>query len=547
MIKSTMNTDPIHNSPHASLWQSAAAEVAARKMGNVKATAPEVQQHPLVKAAAAYSSHLMSGKAVKRPAKGTKAGDPQLQAYLSFIHHKAAHAIIAGDKALEAQVAREREQFVFGQPEWEEQMVYYFWYYFQYPLHMGQAPLYRSWKDKRYGKSRTSYGVIDWKIPAKATVALIGDIGIGTDTAAAVLAGALSHDPDVVLHVGDVYYSGTKFEFEHRLSAMYQEVCKALKKKVPMFTIPGNHEYFNGNQGFFACLDSSRLVCKDSQRQEASFFCLRSADAGWQFLAMDTGFHGHYLDVPMSAQQAALSLLHNKQVHIPTDPTDKEWPKGFNPHFRNCKEAHLKVADMDKHPAMIAIRKDELAWHEQQLKAFKGRTVLLSHHQVLSANQKVGVEQRMVTRGGKRVPDPKDVSRPGINTALWAQFGPHMDKVAAWFWGHEHNLVVFPDNYVPAAWVGSTGANAKTFKPIPKARCIGHSAVPVQQKEKPYADKFDVPLDAAAPQLSVDAGFYSRGYQVLQLAGKGKPATLDYYQVSEKDLSINKIFSEQIS
>ena len=80
-------------------------------------------------------------------------------------------------------------------------MIYYFWYYYQYPYHTGQAPMYRSWKSKAYGKSNPNYGVIDWKIPADATIALIGDIGIGTDTAAAVLAGALTHNPDVILHV----------------------------------------------------------------------------------------------------------------------------------------------------------------------------------------------------------------------------------------------------------------------------------------------------------------------------------------------------------
>ena len=327
---------------------------------------------------------------------------------------------------------------------------------------------------------------------------------------------------------------------------MYLEVCKATGHAAPLFTIPGNHEYFNGNIGFFHCLDSNRLVRTPQQRQDASFFCLRSADGGWQFLAMDTGFHGHYMDVSITDQQAALDILLNKKVSIPADPTDKEWPKGYNPHFKNTREGNLKVADMDRNPSMIAIRRDELAWHEAQLKRFKGRTVLLSHHQVLSANQRVGVPQKTVRVKGRSVPDPNDVNRPGINTALWAQFGKYIgDHVAAWFWGHEHNLVVFEEHYVPPDWAGSRKPLARTYGAIPLARCVGHGAVPVQEKEKPYVDKNGIPLDAKAPELAMHTGFYSRGFQILQLAGKGKPIQVDYYQVSEKNLAISKLFSEQ--
>ena len=45
-----------------------------------------------------------------------------------------------------------------------------------------------------------------------ATVAIIGDWGTGTAEATALLGQVASHNPDVLIHLGGIYYSGTPAE-----------------------------------------------------------------------------------------------------------------------------------------------------------------------------------------------------------------------------------------------------------------------------------------------------------------------------------------------
>ena len=155
---------------------------------------------------------------------------------------------------------------------WQNMFDEYVKYYWAYPHHSGGVPHYRSWKDPAFGNRNPNYGVIEWRLPSHATVALIGDIGTGTDIAAAVLVAALSFRPDVILHVGDVYYSGTRFEFAHYFVGLLLSVFESQGIRPPVFTLPGNHEYFTGAVPYFECLDSNQLIVDASQQQAASYF-----------------------------------------------------------------------------------------------------------------------------------------------------------------------------------------------------------------------------------------------------------------------------------
>ena len=148
---------------------------------------------------------------------------------------------------------------------------------------------------------------------------MLGDIGTGTDEAAATLAAGLSFDPDVILHVGDVYFSGTHFEFANRFIGLFETVMKARKRRIPVFGVPGNHEYFTGNLAYFAWLDGGRLKGGASRRQRASYFALRTEDDGWQFLGMDTGYYGHACSVTPDQRHAALVLLNAADPKVPID------------------------------------------------------------------------------------------------------------------------------------------------------------------------------------------------------------------------------------
>jgi hypothetical protein len=84
------------------------------------------------------------------------------------------------------------------------------------------------------------------------------------------------------------------------------------------------------------------------------------------------------------------------------------------------------------------------------------------------------------------------------------------------------------------------------FKTLPKGRCAGHSAIPVQLSEAPYAQKFPVPLKSPDLTLGLTNGWYNRGFQLLELSGAGKPGRISYFEVSEADPVPLPIFVEQV-
>jgi hypothetical protein len=133
-----------------------------------------------------------------------------------------------------------------------------------------------------------------------------------------------------------------------------------------------------GGLGYY---DLIKNLNQPPHTQPASFFSLRTADACWQFLGMDTGLHDY-------------SPLH--------------------------------VAD-----AVTFLEEDEIEWHCQRIDEFPGRTILLSHHQLFSAFSAIG--------------SPKDGKRSPLNSRLHEAFQrmARSGKIAAWFWGHEHTLSIY--------------------------------------------------------------------------------------------------------
>jgi hypothetical protein len=531
--------------PHLALWKSCVAEILARRLGQDHTTAAGIDlDHPLMRATDRYCRSMAENK-LPEPPKTDSNDEEAVQAYLSYLHHRRAHAKIAENPAIEAEIEKQTQEYKFGNPLWQQMFEQYFKYYWQYPFHKGGSPKYRSWQAADAGKGDLNYGVIQWRLPANARLVIVGDIGTGTDMAAAVLTAALSFYPDAILHVGDVYFSGTSFETEHRLVALVRAVTG--KQRVPFFTVPGNHEYFTGGISYLAALDSGHLVVNATQQQAASFFCLRTADDGWQFLGLDTGYNGHYMNVPPAAQQAVLQRLHVGKVET-SGSTDPHWPRAFNPYFLRQSNPNLPVQDPTSPPPQVTLRPDEAAWHQDKLAKFSGRSILLSHHQLYSALQTCGIGQTQLPQtDGSSKPDPNDFNRTWINTGLWCQMGGAFgDRVAAWIWGHEHNLGIYQDSYRPADWPTNSADPQQIFKTLPKGRCAGHSAIPVQQSEAPYTQKFPVPLKSPQLTLGLTNGWYNRGFQLLELAGAGQPARISYFEVADADAIPSPIFVEQI-
>jgi hypothetical protein len=90
--------------------------------------------------------------------------------------------------------------------------------------------------------------------------------------------------PDVLIHLGDVYYAGTADEFRTN----FLDPINAAAPNIPVYTVSGNHDMYAGGDPFYWVLSQLNVTpALKPYRQEASYFCLRSVN--WKILAMDTG------------------------------------------------------------------------------------------------------------------------------------------------------------------------------------------------------------------------------------------------------------------
>jgi hypothetical protein len=252
-----------------SLWQSAVEEAAA---GGKKSVA-SIRGKPLALAATAVAAAFDEGKSLARapaPDKLTslamfpasilsKIGDAARQGWkCAQLAFQLTMATAEGDWRTAQQLQQELN-FSTCDPGWAKTVATFIAYY---QLGKGSIP-YRHGGDY----------VLD-DLPESATVGLIGDWGTGTDTANGLLRALARAKPDVVFHLGDIYYSGTPFECQR-----FYDNATGILKGTRLYTLSGNHDMYSGGIGYY------RLV--DQLGQQASYFCV--GNSRWQFLAMDTG------------------------------------------------------------------------------------------------------------------------------------------------------------------------------------------------------------------------------------------------------------------
>jgi hypothetical protein len=290
-----------------------------------------------------------------------------------------------------------------------------------------------------------------------ARVALIADWGTGTDAAVSLLQSVKHKSPDIVIHLGDVYYSGTEAECDRFFLQIVDKIFDRANTNIPIFTIPGNHDMYSAGTGFYGLIEK---LNSGTQRQAASFFCLRATDGNWQFLAMDTGLHDH-------------------------DPF------------------HVK-------DALTYLETDEEDWHVDRTREFPGRTILLSHHQLFSAFSQIGQPDK----DGKLHP-----CNPNLLASYVRLEESAPDRIAAWFWGHEHNLCIY-----------------QPYARLQCGRCIGHAAIPVFANDEPYEvpDNLpDPPQLIERTKLAVNNGLYMHGYVIIEF--NGAVATVRYFQENDDE------------
>jgi Calcineurin-like phosphoesterase len=114
-------------------------------------------------------------------------------------------------------------------------------------------------------------------------VAMVADWGTGL-YGAPVCARSIEADPtpfDLLLHLGDVYYSGTQHEVRTRFLDLWPRKPGALNR-----ACNANHEMYTGGEGYF------RAILPAFQ-QPASYFALQNDD--WLLVGLDSAYEDHDL------------------------------------------------------------------------------------------------------------------------------------------------------------------------------------------------------------------------------------------------------------
>ena len=129
----------------------------------------------------------------------------------------------------------------------------------------------------------------------KLSIAVFGDWGTGQYTdgnlssspSQQVMQHIALQTPDVMIHLGDVYYAG--------LSSQEQEKLLDCWKPAPLgnFTLNSNHEMYDGGMGLYKVALESPIF---AQQNKSTFFAIRFNE--WIILGLDSAYHAtkFYMD-----------------------------------------------------------------------------------------------------------------------------------------------------------------------------------------------------------------------------------------------------------
>lgn len=203
----------------------------------------------------------------------------------------------------------------------------------------------------------------------------------------------LAKAPDrqrIVIHLGDVYYSGTSREFRTRFLNPWPVEQRS---DVLSFAVPGNHELYSGGHGFFGvALADDRFA----RQNGTSFFALKSDY--WQFLGLDTAYEEGGLEAP----QVEWALNHIR---------------GAGPGMRTCLLSHHQLFSAHENgspllrrrlkPVLDTGRVDAWFWgHEHRCIEYGESTVDGNRLRFASCVGHGGVPEYLVMSEGESRPRP---------------------------------------------------------------------------------------------------------------------------------------------
>jgi len=294
-----------YSDPTLSLWQAAAAEVQRRHKSVQSRMAPATQNRlalaatqpgappallsmdALMAPALTLGAAAKAGKpiAVSAPAPAAARAPLSLAASVGGVIGTVVDCAKTAAEFLAAEITGNHEQSDILAGELKDSTCDIGWseclaLYLAYKLAIGNLP-YRPNKNP----------IID--LEQRTKLAIVGDWGTGDDVAINLLHQVALFAPDVLIHLGDVYYAGTNNEEQSN----FLDICRSvLGNNVMIVSLCGNHDMYSGGQGYYWLVDQLG--------QQASYFCLQNNN--WQFLAMDTG---HNDNNPITVGSNMTSLM----------------------------------------------------------------------------------------------------------------------------------------------------------------------------------------------------------------------------------------------
>jgi 3',5'-cyclic AMP phosphodiesterase CpdA len=160
--------------------------------------------------------------------------------------------------------------------------------------------------------------VLAYDLPTQAKIAIIGDWGTGMPEAVDLLSQIAAKKPDVVIHLGDIYYTGLPSEVNDWFLEIYRDVVG----DTPLYSLAGNHDMYSGGEGYYWLVDQLG--------QKASYFCVRNEY--WQLLAMDTGYNDFD---PRKVSSVVTSLTDTEAAWI-----NSKIRQGMTQGLRTCLLSH---------------------------------------------------------------------------------------------------------------------------------------------------------------------------------------------------------------
>lgn len=189
----------------------------------------------------------------------------------------------------------------------------------------------------------------------RVKIAFVADWATGTALAKNVMRCIGDQKPDVVIHLGDVYYSGTKSEMNDHFLKIVREY---LPEETQVMNLAGNHDLYAGGKGYYWLIDELG--------QPASYFCMRNDH--WQILAigappesksptasqtiappidpLEADWHRHKLDTADGRKSVMLSHYQLFSASGNIARTADNRPMALNPVFYEAFRSHLEEIDV---------------------------------------------------------------------------------------------------------------------------------------------------------------------------------------------------------